>query len=71
MLANGLSVARVFLAPAVAYSLYRDGQGLGHLTLTLTLMLAAGATDILDGWAARRLGQTSPLGRVLDPLAEL
>ena len=69
MLAKGLSVARVFLGPAVAYSLYRDGQGLGHLTLTL--MLAAGATDILDGWAARRLGQTSPLGRVLDPLAEL
>ena len=68
MLANGLSVARVFLAPAVAYSLYRDGQGLSHLTLTL--MLAAGATDILDGWAARRLGQTSPLGRVLDPLAD-
>jgi CDP-diacylglycerol--glycerol-3-phosphate 3-phosphatidyltransferase len=68
MLANGLTMARVFLAPAVAYSLYRDGQGIGHLTLTL--MLAAGATDILDGWAARRLGQTSPLGRILDPLAD-
>ena len=68
MLANGLSLARVVLAPAVAYSLYRDGQGLGHLTLTL--ILVAGATDILDGWAARRLGQTSPLGRILDPVAD-
>jgi cardiolipin synthase len=68
MLANGLSVARVFLAPAVVYGLYRDGQGIGPTTLML--MLIAGATDFLDGWAARRWGQPSRLGRILDPLAD-
>ncbi len=68
MLANGLSLARILLAPVVALSLYRDGQSTGMLTLAL--MLAAGATDLLDGWVARRLGQTSDLGRVLDPLAD-
>jgi len=68
MLANGLSLSRMFLAPAVAFSLFRDGQGAGPLTLAL--MLTAGATDLLDGWTARRLGQTSNLGRILDPLAD-
>ena len=68
MIANGLSLARVFLGPAVAYGLYRDVQGIGPLTLAL--MLAAGATDLLDGWVARKLGQTSRLGRMLDPLAD-
>jgi CDP-diacylglycerol--glycerol-3-phosphate 3-phosphatidyltransferase len=68
MLANGLSVARIFLAPAVVYGLYRDGQGVGPITLAL--MLVAGSTDFLDGWAARRWGQPSRLGRMLDPLAD-
>jgi CDP-diacylglycerol--glycerol-3-phosphate 3-phosphatidyltransferase len=68
MLANGLSMARMFLAPAVAFSLFRDEHGTGQLTLVL--MLTAGATDLLDGWTARRLGQTSNLGRILDPLAD-
>lgn len=30
----------------------------------------AGATDWLDGYLARRLGQTSPLGAFLDPVAD-
>ena len=68
MLANGLSLSRICLAPVVVYGLYRDGQGVGPITLVL--MLVAGVTDLLDGWVARRLGQTSRLGRVLDPLAD-
>ena len=68
MLANGLSVARICLAPIVIYSLYRDGQGVGRLSLAL--MLIAGATDLIDGWVARKLGQASRLGRILDPLAD-
>lgn len=31
---------------------------------------AAALTDWLDGWLARRLGQTSPLGAFLDPVAD-
>ena len=36
----------------------------------LALALAAGATDILDGWAARRRGIDNPPGIWLDPLCD-
>ena len=36
----------------------------------LLLLVAAGVTDWLDGYLARRLGQMSRLGRVLDPTAD-
>lgn len=68
MLANALSLLRIALAPVILYSLREDGgqAGLG----TLALLGLAGATDLLDGIAARRLDQVSRLGRVLDPLAD-
>jgi CDP-diacylglycerol---glycerol-3-phosphate 3-phosphatidyltransferase len=34
------------------------------------LFAAAGITDLLDGYLARRLGQTSRLGAFLDPVAD-
>ncbi len=34
------------------------------------LLCAAGISDWLDGWAARRLGQESELGRLLDPICD-
>ena len=34
------------------------------------LFAAAGITDSLDGYFARRLGQTSRLGAFLDPVAD-
>lgn len=40
-----------------------DGWALG-------LLVVSGITDWLDGWLARRLGQTSALGQVLDPVAD-
>jgi cardiolipin synthase len=36
----------------------------------LALLAASGITDYLDGYLARRLGQTSQLGQVLDPVAD-
>lgn len=36
----------------------------------LALLVASGFTDWLDGWIARRWGQTSALGQVLDPVAD-
>jgi cardiolipin synthase len=68
MLANALSVVRMLLAPAVVWGIWRDGQGIS--LWTLALMLAAGLTDLLDGWVARRLGQVSRWGRILDPVAD-
>lgn len=34
------------------------------------VLAAVGATDWLDGYAARRLGQVSRLGKVMDPLVD-
>ena len=36
----------------------------------LAVLGAAGATDMLDGFAARKLGQASPLGAVVDGIAD-
>jgi cardiolipin synthase len=36
----------------------------------LALLAVSGITDFLDGYLARRLGQTSALGQVLDPVAD-
>jgi cardiolipin synthase len=36
----------------------------------LALLAASGVTDYLDGYLARRLGQTSRLGQILDPVAD-
>ena len=36
----------------------------------LALLAAAGITDFLDGWLARRLDQQSVVGQILDPVAD-
>lgn len=38
--------------------------------LALGVLMLSGITDFLDGYLARRLGQTSVLGQVLDPVAD-
>ena len=68
MLANSLSLLRVGLVPVLLWSLHRDDCGLS--SLSAALLISAAATDWLDGAVARRLGQVSRLGRILDPLAD-
>ena len=36
----------------------------------LLVLALSGVTDFLDGWLARKLGQTSALGEILDPVAD-
>jgi cardiolipin synthase len=36
----------------------------------LVLLMVSGVTDFLDGYLARKLGQTSTLGQILDPVAD-
>ena len=38
--------------------------------LALGVLMLSGITDFLDGWLARRLGQTSVIGQILDPVAD-
>ncbi len=38
--------------------------------ITLAFFIIAGATDYLDGMAARSMGETSKLGKFMDPVAD-
>jgi cardiolipin synthase len=44
--------------------------GAGDRLAATGLLVVAGATDFLDGYLARRLGQVSTLGKVIDPIAD-
>jgi CDP-diacylglycerol--glycerol-3-phosphate 3-phosphatidyltransferase len=45
-------------------------QGTGIWWVAFTVFLVAAATDGLDGWIARRLGEVSAFGRIADPLVD-
>ncbi|EDV19508.1 uncharacterized protein TRIADDRAFT_33397, partial [Trichoplax adhaerens] len=63
---NILSMTRLVLSPYLAYLLLQD-----HFTSALILFTAAGLTDLLDGWIARRYSsQKSLIGTVLDPVSD-
>ncbi len=64
-LPNLISLARLLAGPVVAWLLY-----VGRYREALFLLLLAGASDWLDGYAARKLGVSDHLGVVLDPLAD-
>lgn len=66
--ANLLSALRIALIPFLVYSLWRDGQALS--ATTLGLLLVAGLSDVADGYVARRWGQVSTTGQILDPVAD-
>lgn len=42
----------------------------GSFTVAFWLFVAAGVSDAVDGYLAKRLGQSSALGAYLDPLAD-
>jgi CDP-diacylglycerol--glycerol-3-phosphate 3-phosphatidyltransferase len=65
---NGLSFLRVLLAYPIVVLILSD-QPSGRMFAAL-LILAAACTDFLDGLLARRMGQISDVGKVIDPLAD-
>ena len=67
MLANFLSGLRVLLIPLLFHFI---AQGAAAQLQTVLLLLLAAATDLGDGLVARRFGQISRLGQILDPLAD-
>ena len=72
-LPNILTYARIVAVPVVVGLLYWQSIGDGGLWLrwvALAIFIAAGLTDILDGYLARMWGQQSSLGRMLDPIAD-
>lgn len=64
-LPNALTVARILLTPLFV-AFFLDGD----ILAALSIFFIAGATDALDGFLARVLDQRSPLGAILDPLAD-
>ena len=66
---NLLSLFRLLLVPAIAV-LYLDSRIDGHLIWAAGFIVLSGATDVADGWIARRFHMTSALGQILDPLAD-
>ena len=72
-LPNLLTYARIAAVPVVAACLYWQallGGGLWLRWVALLIFIAAGVTDILDGYFARAWQQQSALGRMLDPIAD-
>ncbi len=72
-LPNILTYARIVAVPVVVGLLYWQSIFDGGLWLrwvALAIFIAAGVTDILDGYLARMWGQQSSLGRMLDPIAD-
>jgi len=72
---NAISAFRVLLIPVWVLvaerhrALLLDGEGHPRLAL-LSLLLALGLSDLLDGWIARRFGLETHLGAVLDATAD-
>jgi cardiolipin synthase len=64
-LPNILSALRLLAAPVAAWLI-----ATGHDTASLAVFAAAGASDGLDGFIARRWGVTSDFGAWLDPVAD-
>jgi len=70
---NLLTYARIAAVPVVVALMYWQSIFDGGLWLrwvALAVFIAAGVTDILDGYFARMWGQQSSLGRMLDPIAD-
>ncbi|WP_274654247.1 CDP-alcohol phosphatidyltransferase family protein [Paenibacillus humicola] len=64
-LPNLLTMLRFVLIPV-----YIAVFASGHMIWAFVVVLAAGLTDILDGYLARRNGQVTAVGSMLDPLAD-
>jgi CDP-diacylglycerol---glycerol-3-phosphate 3-phosphatidyltransferase len=67
-LADQLTVARALSVPVVVLLYVWDFSG--HNYWATALFVAAMSTDWFDGRIARRHGRTSPLGSLLDPVAD-
>lgn len=64
-LANGVTAIRAVLVPFIAMALLE--QRFAH---AFWMMIAAGASDAVDGYIARTFGHKSLVGAYLDPLAD-
>jgi CDP-diacylglycerol--glycerol-3-phosphate 3-phosphatidyltransferase len=76
-LPNALTLLRIFFVPIVVAALVQEsfdfhiGQTLiPNELIAFAVFLTAAATDLLDGYLARRWGQITTVGTLLDPIAD-
>jgi cardiolipin synthase (CMP-forming) len=62
---NSITVGRILLVPIVVWAII-----VGKYQLAFWLFVAAGVSDAVDGFLAKRLGSQSQFGAYLDPLAD-
>lgn len=66
---NLLTVFRVLSAPCIALAFAIFDKPLAGW-VAFVLFVTAALTDFVDGWVARRYGQISEIGKMLDPIAD-
>ena len=62
---NLLSIARILLTPAAVAAIVAQER-----TLAIVIVAVALASDVADGWLARRSGTSTRAGKILDPVAD-
>ena len=67
-LPNILTIARIALAPVIALLPFIEGWV--PKLIAFVVFIAAAVSDIYDGKLARERGETTDLGKLLDPLAD-
>jgi CDP-diacylglycerol--glycerol-3-phosphate 3-phosphatidyltransferase len=76
-LPNTLTLLRIFFVPLLIAALVQEDLEFRWNTfvitnefLALAIFLIAAATDLIDGYLARRWGQITTVGTLLDPIAD-
>ena len=67
-LPNILTLARIALAPVIALLPFISGYW--PKVIAFAIFLAAGVSDIVDGYLARSRNQVTDIGKLLDPIAD-
>jgi cardiolipin synthase len=62
---NLITLGRILLVPVVVWAIASN-----QMMVAFVLFLAAGVSDAVDGFLAKRFGMTSEIGTYLDPLAD-
>ena len=65
---NWLTLARILSLPLIIVLAYFPGKGF-NIAAALVFSMAA-ITDFLDGYIARKTGQVSEFGKLVDPIAD-
>jgi cardiolipin synthase (CMP-forming) len=62
---NLITLARILAVPVIIWAITA-----GEVRIAFALFLAAGLSDLIDGFLAKRFGMATELGAYLDPLAD-